>query len=165
MSPTKVAVMTTGPGRDHADGYGVEELAVPQPVVLVHDVGLQEGHDHETAPEDEAAGLEEKQEERKGLADRGSQGCSKRQRQRSGATFRRPGRETAGAVDFGAGANTKMPKRPAKPKSAVSSRWTIAVTAHATAANTQANVSRRSVFRPRFQHALRINVTTTGLTP
>jgi len=50
-------------------------------------------------------------------------------------------------------------------KMAVNSFWTTSVTPQAIEAKIQAAISRRRVFLPRFQHALRISATTTGPTP
>ena len=55
----KATVMTTGPGRDHRDRDGVEELPLGEPVELVHDAAVEERDDGQAAAEDERAGLGE----------------------------------------------------------------------------------------------------------
>ena len=45
--------------RDHRDRDGVEELALGEPLELVHDGAVEERHDREAASEDERAGLGE----------------------------------------------------------------------------------------------------------
>ena len=52
------------PRRDQAHRHGIQELALGEPVMLVDDTLLEEGHDSQPAPEDERARLEEEQPKR-----------------------------------------------------------------------------------------------------
>ena len=56
-------VMTTGPGRDHRHGDGVQELVLGQPAVLLDDALVEERHDRQAAAEDERAGLGEEEQD------------------------------------------------------------------------------------------------------
>src|SRR5689334_10082608 len=47
------------PGRDHRHRYCVDELALAQPLIIMHDPSVEEGNDCETAAENERAGLGE----------------------------------------------------------------------------------------------------------
>ena len=101
-------------GRDHADGDGVEELAVGEPVVLIDHLRFQERHDHQAAAEDEQAGLEEEREEFR----------ARDQHERARGT-------AVSAV----GAKTIAPSKPAAMNISASSRCTMTVMAQATIAN------------------------------
>src|SRR5512140_351613 len=75
------------------------------------------------------------------------------------------GADDGGATEAEGQQKTKAPRAPAATKIAVSSFCKTAVIAQATATNTHATGSARSVFLPRFQHAFTIRATTTGATP
>src|SRR5258708_227328 len=66
-----------GPRRDHRHRDRVDELALAQPVVLVHHASVQERHDREAAAEHEGSGFAEEQSdlhEERPVDDRGHAG-------------------------------------------------------------------------------------------
>ncbi len=69
-----------GPRRDHRHRDRVDELALVQPVVLVHHASVEERHDREAAAEHEGSGLAEEQSdlhEERPVDDRGHAGNSR----------------------------------------------------------------------------------------
>src|SRR5947209_14476575 len=69
------------------------------------------------------------------------------------------GAGSGAGASAGGGAKSTVPSAPAIRKSTVSSRSTTSVMAQETTKKSQAIQSFRKVFRPRFQHALRIRDT------
>ena len=67
------------PGRELADGDGVEELRAREPVPALDEVGLQEGEEHVAAAEQDGSGLQEEEEEA-GKRERRERNCCWRER-------------------------------------------------------------------------------------
>ena len=53
--------MTTGPGRDHRHGDGVEKLVIVEPTKLLHNALLQKRNDRQPATENKGACFGEEQ--------------------------------------------------------------------------------------------------------